>query len=180
MRKRVFEIPPLMNTDTKQLKAVQAWSKRTELSKYLAGIEWDYFVTITAKHELTERSARRVMDRYVERVQSAGDGSMRYKGTDRDGVTFWVAEPHQRTGYHLHALVKLPRRFAKVGRKTKWWFMLNSARRAVGGKPWLNKKGELGLWHRVEVQTYKGYTASEYVAKYVTKTLVDWDVFRIL
>ena len=168
-----------MNTTT-NTKIVQAWSSRTDLSKWLNGIEWNYFVTITARHELTERSARRVMTAYVERMQNAGDGSMRYKGEDADGLCFWVAEPHQRTGYHLHCLVKLPRRFSKLGKKVKWWFMLNSARRAVGGKKWTNKKGELGLWHRVEVQTHKGYTATDYVAKYVTKNLVDWDVFRIL
>lgn len=163
-------------------RAVAQWHKRDELSKWLSRFPWDYFVTVTARHELTEASARRVVDAYLNRVARAGDLGARWRNEDYDGRLMWVAEPHKRAGggYHLHCLVKLPKRFDALGGKTAWAMTRDGWRAAVGGPKWRNKKGKLGHWHRVQVKTYKGYTAAEYCAKYITKSMVDWDFMPIL
>lgn len=152
--------------------------ERGRFARFIGSQDWHYFGTITSKHEMTLASARRVAFHLVRRVESGGNHS---RGTS-DGGLFWCAEPHKHAsdGYHVHFLLRLPSRFRNVGRRTRWTFVLESARRAVGGKPWPSvTTGKLGLWHRVDVQDYRGQTAADYVAKYVTKDLSDWDYFRI-
>lgn len=165
-----------MANDTR---VTELWHNREPLSKWLSTREWDYFCTITAKHELTEKSARRVMEAMKARMESAGNGSPKFK--QGKGHVFWVAEPHKHSasGYHLHLIMKVPERISRIGRRTRWQFILDSARRAVGGEPWLNQKGQSGLWHRVEVQDFKGWTCVDYCTKYVTKNINDWDFLEL-
>lgn len=160
----------------KEIRKVAEWHKRDDLSKFLSKFEWHYFMTITAKHELTQASARRVIDHFVQILERRGNGSHR----GEPGLIFWVCEPHKHSssGYHLHLIFQNSADLAQLGRKTRWRFILDSSRRAVGGKPWRNQKGELGLWHRVQLLDFKGWTAADYCAKYVTKNLVDWGFDR--
>lgn len=153
--------------------------ERERFTRFVDSQTWQYFGTITAKHELTEKSARRVADVLKSRIESAGQHHAYASG--EGAPFFWVAEPHKHAsdGFHLHFLLTLPSRFASIGRRTKWEFLLDSCRRSVGGEPWISSKGKLGLWHRVQLDDYRGMTAAQYCAKYVTKDLHDWDFFRI-
>lgn len=145
---------------------------------------WDYFVTITARHCLTLASARRVAQKVCDRIDSAGGWQREHCSPDYSaGRLFWVAEPHKHAaqGYHLHCLLKLPfPRFTGWTKKRKFLFILNVARRAVGGAEWHNNKGDIGLWHRTDIQDWKGKKQAEYVTKYLQKSIADWDTFRIL
>lgn len=145
---------------------------------------WDYFVTVTARHQLTLASARRVAQKMCDRIDSAGGWQRAHSSPDyQEGRLFWVAEPHKHAaeGYHLHCLLKLPYpRFTGWTRKRKFLFILNVARRAVGGQEWHNSKGQIGLWHRTDIQDWKGKKQAEYVTKYLQKSIADWDTFRIL
>lgn len=147
---------------------------------WIATTPWDWFFTVTARHEMTIGGARRVAERIPKRIQKAGCGSISPSATD--GRLIWVAEPHEHAakGYHLHGLYKRPfPRFAGWTRKREFEFLLNVCRNSVGGEPWLNKQDKLGLWHRCRIESYKGRSGAEYVSKYITKSVVDWDVHQI-
>ena len=145
---------------------------------------WSYFITVTSNHHLTERSARRTAKRIQELISSAGGAEREHNCPYYDeGKIFWVAEPHKHagSGYHLHALIKMPYpRFTNWTKRRRFLFLLSACRRAVGGAEWLNGKGEIGLWHRMDIQDFKSDRQAEYVAKYVVKDMVDWDLFPIL
>lgn len=148
---------------------------------WIAGQSWDWFFTVTANHNLTLASARRTAMRIPARIQKAGCGKPSPSATD--GRLIWVAEPHKHAedGYHLHGLYKRPHpRFAGWTNKREFQFLLNVCRNSVGGTPWVNRAGVEGLWHRCRLEPYKGKSGAEYVSKYLTKSVVDWDVHQIL
>lgn len=150
------------------------------IQDWIAKCKWDWFFTVTARHELTSASARRVAERIPKRIQRAGCGSP--SPSAFDGRLVWVAEPHKHAskGYHLHGLYKRPHpRFAGWTNRREFLFLLNVMRGSVGGEPWRNSAGDLGLWHRCRIEPYKGRSGAEYCAKYITKTIVDWDVHKI-
>jgi hypothetical protein len=159
---------------------VEDWNWNASYAEWVCRQKWDWFLTVTSKHNLSIESARRVAERMVGRIQLAGSGHR--SPDEKDGALLWVAEPHKHSsdGYHLHCLYKKPQpRFAGWSNKREFQFLLNVCRNAVGGQPWHNRKGKLGLWHRIEIQPYKGKSAAEYCSKYITKDLADWDIQQI-
>lgn len=147
---------------------------------WLSSTKWDWFFTITSRYEMTLPSSRRVAHRFADAIQRYGSGSLSTES--RDGWLFWCAEPHKHSsdGFHLHGLYKRPfPRFSHWGNKAEFTMLLEEARRAVGGQKWENQKGELGLWHRVRLEPYKGRTGAEYAAKYLNKGCSDWDAFQV-
>lgn len=137
----------------------------------VCGEKWDYFVTLTAKHELSEAGARRVAVRWYNLMRDLG---LRPK-------LFWVAEPHngEKRGYHIHGLLQLDIRqsWVNVDKKALWRLLWDSAQVAIGGKEWRNKSGKIGRWHRIRLDFYKGQGAAKYTAKYMEKSQIDWDYF---
>lgn len=165
-------------------------NRASAMEKYIRSEAWDWFITITSKHHLTEASARRVAQQYVRLIQLSGSVDFR-QGSDNhridvakgnNGLCMWVAEPHKhsQSGYHLHLLLRLPYRYKDLSNKKQFRFLLDKARLSVGGSEWLNAKGISGLWHRCQLEPYRGDKASEYCAKYVTKDFADYDFSRIL
>lgn len=159
------------------------WGAFNALTEYVSGTEWDYFVTITSKHHLTRRSGRRAVERWCEMWRE----SIHSFDTqaDRKFVVFWVLEEHKRGGYHVHALVRFPPVFKeRVPQSAIWDGLRRTAQSAVGGKKWRNAKGTLGFWHRVDVQLVDSSTGKktggDYLTKYLTKGLNDWDFYCIL
>jgi len=113
-------------------------------SDWLNQHEWDYFCTFTAKYHLTLASARRAMDIALDRV-CRGEKAM----------AFWCAEEfNQRSGYHLHALIRSDYRAKEIW---QWWFDRYGRARILLFDP------KLG--------------GSHYVAKYVCKKVVDYDIY---
>jgi len=173
-----------------QIRRRKAYNRATEMEKFLRGQRWDWFVTITSRHHMTLASSRRVAEIFLKLVKLSSSeyfcqGSENHlvdisKGND--GLAMWVAEPHKHaeSGYHLHLLVRLPFRFRDLTNKQQFKLLLQKARMSVGGEEWENKRGILGLWHRIKLEPYKGHKASEYCAKYLTKNLCDYDFSPIL
>lgn len=165
-------------------------ARATEMEKFLRGQKWDWFITITSRHHLTDASARRVAENFHRSIKLGAHCSFSgfsenhiidiTKGND--GLSMWVCEPHKHasSGYHLHLLLRFPYRYKDLTNKEQFRFLLDKARRAVGGNEWLNANGKMGLWHRCKLEPYKGERASEYCAKYLTKDLCDYDFNRIL
>ena len=162
------------------------FNQASDFEKYIRNEDFHWFCTVTSKHHLTLNSARRVAEQIAVKIQRFA--SLEFISYDpicdknRDGLLFWVAEPHKHAscGYHLHFLLRLPTRFDDVKNKTQFRMLKDVSRTSVGGQKWVNKNGELGLWHRVLFEPYRGIKASEYCAKYVTKTATDYDFIRIL
>lgn len=176
-------------SDPKQLPSVyydefKKFSETPHFEKFIGADSWSWFITITSRHQLTLQSTRRVANKFAKRIESAGGWQREHNAPSYErGLVFWVAEPHKHAGegFHLHCLVKLPKpRFMNWKKKREFLFLLSAARNAVGGDPWTNAKGQIGLWHRCDIQSYKGKKAAAYCAKYVTKRLSDWDFFPIL
>ena len=172
------------------IKKRKEYNRATEMEKFLRGQQWDWFITITSRHFMTLASARRTASIFTKLIKLSS--SMNFvQGSDNhlidvakgnDGLLMWVAEPHKHTasGYHLHCLLRLPFRFKDLTNKEQFRLLLGKSRLAVGGEHWANQNGIEGLWHRVKLEPYKGHRASEYCAKYLTKSLCDYDFLPIL
>lgn len=175
---------PTVSTDfTKFNEAIQRKMASNPMADFIGLSNWDYFVTITSKHHLTIKSARRTALAFAKRIESAGGWEREHcSPAYTAGQLFWVAEPHKHAGagYHLHCLVQFPYpRFHGWENRRKFLFLLSAARRAVGGEEWTNAKGEIGLWHRTDIQSFKSKRQAEYVAKYCAKAVADWDNHEI-
>jgi hypothetical protein len=167
------------DSDGLQLK-IEDFNWNAAYEEWVSRQQWDWFLTVTSRHNLSIESARRVAGRMAQRIQLAGSGHR--SPDEKDGALLWVAEPHKHAseGYHLHCLYKKPQpRFAGWTNKREFQFLLSVCRNAVGGQKWINRKGKLGLWHRIDIQPYKGKSAAEYCAKYITKDIADWDIHQI-
>lgn len=172
------------------------WEELDALCDWIGREEWTFFVTITAKHELTSRSARRAAERFHRVVNELFPGT----------AFFWVTEGHrEKAGVHIHGLLRLPApwhaRAAAAGEEKQlkmgagagpfiwpWQCVNDAARWAVGGKAW-RSNGGFGRWHRTKVDVFEGARnpdgratrgAVRYCTKYLTKELADWDYFAIL
>lgn len=147
---------------------------------WLTSENWHYFMTITAKHELTRKSARRVAVRFAYNLSRFGrkEPDARYL----KGKVFWVSEPHKHkaSGWHLHLLVRLPYpSFENWSNDEIFSMLLHEARSAVSGSTWKNSKGVKGLWHRIDIKQYRHTDKAKYCAKYMTKSFTDWDVYKL-
>lgn len=159
------------------------------LSDWLVTQQWSYFGTITTKHELTPRGARRLMSNWLDAIEH-------YFG---DIKAFWVAEEfglRRKPGVHIHFVVQVPPNWC-MQQKPKyeaawngttearnlygWAIMHDTARRLAGGESWRNKSGKTGRWHRIDLQPYNGTAAGvKYCMKYLTKGFVEWDYYCTL
>lgn len=160
------------------------WSELDALADWLCRERWTHFVTITTRHELTGRGARRLMEKWMDNL-----------GAVMPGIRcFWVAEQFgqkRKPGVHIHAVVQVPdcwvysqtqKKFdpgqAWTGTNRRYWawaIMVDAARTAAGGEKWRNNAGKVGRWHRVQVEEYRGEQAVKYCMKYLTKGFADWD-----
>lgn len=143
-------------------------TKVRQLSEYLGGLPWNYFVTGTTHYELTLKSARRLAGRYINNLP---DGSL----------FFWVAEKFEcKDGYHIHGLIELPESYLRDHPKPTW-IMCQLWQIAVGDKKCIKNTGEeirWDIWDRIDNSPYiKGLGATGYCAKYINKRQADYDIF---
>jgi len=72
-------------------------------SKFLSENDWNLFCTFTTGYSLSLKSARRLMIRFYNRIQS------KIFNNSKEVVLYWVAEENEcRDSYHLHGLIKHP------------------------------------------------------------------------
>ncbi|MBA7553801.1 hypothetical protein ES705_46400 [subsurface metagenome] len=124
---------------------------------YLDTFSWDFFLTGSTRYELTLKSARRLIERWYERVRLEGCTTL-----------FWVAEPFElKDGHHLHGLLELPncgKQYYKL--MIDWWQW------ATG-----NGEGTKEKWNALNLQTYDTKrNAGSYCSKYVMKDRSDYDI----
>lgn len=154
------------------------WGAFNALCEYVENNQWSYFMTLTAKHKLTSRSARRVAEKFGEHWAKECEPFLDDK-SKKGFEMFWVTEEHKNHGMHIHLVLRLPTELERCGREV-WLELVRTAQKAVGGRQWHNNKGEKGWWHRVDCQQYDPERGDGYLTKYLTKGVNDWDFFCIL
>jgi hypothetical protein len=126
------------------------------LGQMLDRYRWRYFFTLTTKHELTLKSARRLTEKTFGNLNAR---KQMQGGGDKSAVVWFVEAHKEKPGYHIHGLYMGEASKAEIH---KTWNKFNGA----------EKKPE----HYVRCLDYiKDYGASFYVAKYVVKGFTDWD-----
>jgi hypothetical protein len=155
---------------------MQSYDVVKHYANFLQPINWDYFGTFTTGYKLTLPSARRSMERFIERLDQKHGGV----------EMFWVAEKFEcKDGYHTHGLLRM---------KDRSLFGRNVSHVKVDGStentkfpdvafPLLREcwqivtKGGGRKYNRIELKRYNSKLgAAGYVSKYVTKELADYDI----
>ena len=68
-------------------------------AEWLGTFEWDYWCTLTTRYKLTMPSARRAVEGLHKELKKAGEC-----------LVFFAIEPYDlKEGYHIHALLKVPK-----------------------------------------------------------------------
>jgi len=125
--------------------------------EYLDEIPWDYFLTGTTRYDLTLKSARRLIERWYEKVRLEGQSKL-----------FWVAEPFElKDGHHLHGLLQMP------GTGPQYFnVMVNWWQWATG-----NQEGSKENWNALNLKKFDPKrNASGYCSKYLLKAHSDYDI----
>jgi hypothetical protein len=158
---------------TRQVKAVDT---NKGYQNWLNSFEWNYFVTLTTHYELTLKSARRLVERWHDKMKKHGF----------EPLLFWVAEHYEmKDGYHIHGLLKLNRDL----KKHEYIFITelyqicsgacttNELTATINNK---EKRSKLN-WNRIDLQRYlKAKNGGAYCTKYVIKEqrnkLTEYDI----
>lgn len=127
---------------------------KNKLSKWLNEQEWNLWTTLSTGYELTLPSARRAMIRFHDKVSKTNNCQV-----------FWAAENFDvKDGFHLHTLWKFQNRIhdrETYGQFVKDWRTICKTNSA-----------------NVYSETYKmEMGAHEYISKYITKKITDYDYF---
>lgn len=125
---------------------------RDYYSDWLQPIDWQWFVTFTTRYELTLPSARRLNERFYDRL----------KRLDRSGpALFWVAERFEcKDGYHTHGLLRSQADFKAI---IDAYQITSAAKRH-------------GETFRVQLSAYDATrAAAKYCTDYILKRYGDYD-----
>lgn len=128
---------------------------KIELGKWLNGMEWDLWTTLSTSYELTLPSARRSMIRFHEKVS-----------TDNPATVFWAAEAFDvKDGFHTHSLWKFNKKIYE--RETYRQFV----------RDWrTTSRTDKAAVYSERYNANMG--ASGYLSKYITKSITDYDLFN--
>ncbi len=147
---------------TNRAKKIQNLKAQAEKAygKMLNERPWDYYLTLTTRYELTQKSARRAAERFFAKIDKEYGGS----------VFFWASEPFDvKEGFHIHGLIYLKNRELA---KTKTGFdLLRKLWRRVS-------KGNNGFENTfTKIEEFKpSGGASDYVSKYISFDMSDYDI----
>ena len=128
--------------------------------KWLPTINWTFIVAVTTKYVLTSYSARRLMDRLIDRLR-------RKVFKDNGVIMFWSAEEYNlKEGRHIHMLLEVPNGYKKCDEAK-----INKAYQIVSAAV---KNRE---YYRTDIQKYNPkLNGARYVAKDLYKETSDFDI----
>jgi len=143
-------------------------SKHPELQPYIEYLniqDWTFFMTGTTHYELTQKSARRLAERYFLKL---------YPYCER---MFWVSERFEcKDGHHIHALMYCPQE-AHFSVYNDMWQIATGNNKYKVNKETLKTEFE-GKHSRIQLKRYvKSLGAEGYVAKYILKAHGDYDLY---
>lgn len=131
-------------------------------AEWLGTFEWDYWTTLTTRYKLTMPSARRAVEGLHKELKKAGECSI-----------FFAVEPFDlKEGYHIHALLKVPKGY-------KYQHIVQVWQHVSGNKRKPKETDSESTWNRVKLETYdKKRGAKGYVGKYINKDRSDYDLLQ--
>jgi hypothetical protein len=80
---------------------------QTEMRGWLSQYEWSHFVTITFNEAIRNTSARRLLSRFHQRLDSKLFGRRFFNRPDT-ARTFFIALPEVASSLHFHAMFRVP------------------------------------------------------------------------
>lgn len=141
---------------------------------YLGTKEWNFFMTGTTPYTLTDKSARRLAERYYQKVQPYCD------------EMFFVTEKFElRDGMHLHALMKCENEgnfpmyvdMWQVATGNRWDGIDPVTKRVAWRGFGENEQGKEIKTARIQLERFQPRLGAEgYVAKYILKQHGDFDL----
>lgn len=134
-------------------------STQQAYADWLQKFKFTHFVTLTTPYTLTTNSARRLVQRWFDKLQKHG-----YQPT-----IFWVAEKFEcKDGYHIHLLLKVNK---KVLPHHEFVFLCELYQICAGTSKYKNVDGKYTRqWSRIDIKAFNPkMDAGGYVTKYVTK-----------
>lgn len=141
------------------MKTINNESKKA-WAEYLGSIRWNYFATFSTPYELTDKSARRTINRFHETIKSC----------NLPCIIFFATEPFDlKEGYHLHCLIKIEGDSISKYMQKK---IIAETWNKVTGTSKIEGKGS-----RVHLENYiKKLGGNNYVAKYINRPNADYDL----
>jgi hypothetical protein len=131
-----------------------------EYAQFLNSQEWDYYLTLTTRYQMSIKSARRAAERLFSRIEERHGGSK----------LFWAAEPFDsKESYHLHGLIHFNNR--NIGESNAAFHIIKDAWQIVS-------KGGVGIESNYTLckRYVKDLGAHYYVGKYIQKRHSDYDI----
>ena len=142
---------------------------QNEYAEWLGTFEWDYWCTLTTRYKLTMPSARRAVEGLHKELKKAGEC-----------LVFFAIEPYDlKEGYHIHALLKVPKGYKYPHIIQVWQHVSGNKRKGekVEVPDWetFTTKTQ-STWNRTTLENYdKQRGAKGYVGKYINKDRSDYD-----
>ena len=128
---------------------------KNSYADYFKGLPWSYWITGTTRYPLSEKSNRRLLERWYWSLSLPGSRLL------------FVAEPFDlRDGFHSHSLLYVP--------DDRWPISVY-----VDNWQWAtgNKDLKRELWSRIQIRRYdSNQGAAGYCAKYLFKADSDYDL----
>lgn len=128
-------------------------------AEWLQKFEFTHFVTLTTHYTLTIKSARRLVERWHQKLEKHG----------YTPFIFWVAEKYEcKDGYHIHLLLKLGRKIEP--HEFKFICELYQICAGTSKYEMVDGKMQREKWSRIDIQKFNPkLKAGWYVTKYVLK-----------
>ncbi len=143
-----------------------SWERFNHWDEYLTSVDWQRFCTFTTGYPLSLDSARRLMERFTDRIVNR-------IFNDLDTIKFfWCSELHRtRDSYHCHGLLQYD---PDIEKSFDVLPVLNESYQIVtGGR-------NTGKTHRAQFRRYNSNQhAARYCAKYLTDKYHDFDLVEV-
>jgi hypothetical protein len=132
-------------------------------SQFLNSMDWNYYGTFSTPYKLTQKAARRAIERFCEFMKQYCDKTL----------IFFASEPFDvKDGMHIHCLIKL----------TNLRISENFMKKEIE-KLWIRSTGSStikGKSSRIYLEEYiKDLGAHEYLTKYINRKNADYDFIGI-
>lgn len=151
------------------------------ISKWIQGLDWNWYITLTTRYHLTNNSAHRLTNRYVQNIVKTFTRPKvdffyvieKYKTPlVKDHTKMEINTPNNKTGTHIHGLMLLNCEENNNCNLQLIQKELISLYQATAGGDSLHNEGRRYIFHRNRITPYRVFDSnkvSDYCTKYILK-----------